>query len=261
MKTRILFSLKVFGVYISIIILSIINSCKESPTAPSEQVNGITGQIYGSDGKVLSGAKIYCLFYLYDVPIDNISHSILQKHTNVQDYQFELFQNFPNPFSNSFFLRFSLPEECVVELSIISKKTGITIYHQTNTLQYGFFQLYFKKIVDSLSLSNGLYHCRFKARGVSGKKYFDEKTLFVVSNSGASNAISDSSGKYIFDERDAFIGDTVSVMYNEQLAYTQILDRFLQLLIIKDGYVPQHISLELLPRTLLRHDIVLRQIP
>jgi hypothetical protein len=120
--------------------------------------------------------------------------------------------------------------------------------------------LYFPRIVDTLSLSNGLYTYHLSARGKTGKIYDAEKTLFVVSDSSVANAVSDSTGRYYFDGKDAFIGDSVTVMFGQNPGYGRLLDGSVMLLIIKDGYESQRISVDLLQGTILARDIVLRKI-
>jgi hypothetical protein len=257
-KSRKLELIKIFLCFFWIILLI---GCTDNSTEPEDQVEGIRGKVYDTDGKPVSGANIYCLFYLTYIPSDVTSLHNSHELSAVDSFPFQLFQTFPNPCSQSFYLRFSLPEECTTTITIYSKKTHRIVYQDTEIYPYGLFQFYFDKIVDSLHLTNGIYHYQLNANGKSGFNYQDDKSILVISDTGTSNYITDSQGNYVFNKDDAFIGDTVTVMNGDQISYTRILDKSVHLLVLKDGYQSKVVSFELLPGVLLQQDIILMSIP
>lgn len=240
---------------LSIIIL--LGRCNNNPISPTTKpIYGVGGKIYDTDGSLISDAKIFCLFFLNSIPI-NPTTIDLQKISNSMDFNFELFQNFPNPCSNSLYVRFSLPEKCSIEFTIINESDKKLLYKRSDTLQYGLFQLYFKNIVDSLDIKNGVYLYHLTAVSDSGKTYNSEKSFLVVNDSVNTNAVSDNKGSYFFNIQDAFIGDIVAVMNGDTFAYYQILDTNINLLIVKKGYKSTLINVQLLPEKILNRDIII----
>lgn len=236
--------------------------CKDSSTGPETQpVYGITGKVCNSDGIALEGVRFYCLYYLYDFPIDSSFKVSLNKGVKKTDYTFELYQSFPNPCAHSFYIRYSLPESCAVELTILSKKMGKVIYAQSESLSYGFYQNYFNNFVDNYGVTNGIYRYQLKARGSSGRIYEMEKELFIVSDGGTQNATTNFEGRYFFDGRDAFIGDSVAIMNGETLLYYQHLTNNVRLTVMKDGYQSTYFETELISSTILNVDVILSAKP
>jgi hypothetical protein len=151
------------------IVILIFTDCKDNSTGPETQpAYGITGKVYNTDGIALEGVKFYCLYYLYDFPIDPSLKVSLNKRVEKTDYTFELYQSFPNPCAHSFYIRYSLPEPCTVDLTILSKKTGNIIYTKSESLPYGFYQIYFNNFVDNYGVANGIYRYHIKGKGSSG---------------------------------------------------------------------------------------------
>jgi hypothetical protein len=234
--------------------------CVETPITPVTSRYGVSGKVYGTNGKIISDAKIYCTYFMPYIPTGQHFSNSITKLSGKTDFPFQLFQSFPNPCSHSFYLRFSLPEECTVVFTIRSKRSGQQVYQKEEKYPYGLFQIYFRNIVDTLQLYNGIYQYRLTAFGKSGNVYQDARSFLVTNNSGPSNSTSDSRGYYFFDVSDASIGDTIRVA-DESFSYTYpwILDEHIYLLVIKDGYEAKFIPVDLLPHSVLTQDIVLRK--
>lgn len=248
-----------FSIYLVVCsVIIAVGACNENPVAPTaNQHYGISGKIYDVDGNIISDAKIYCLYFLNTIPNNPTIATGIQKVSNTKDFGFELFQSFPNPCSNSFYVRFSLPAKCSVEFSILTDSNRSTLYKRSDTLQYGLYQLYFNNIVDSLDIKNGVYLYHLNAKSDSGEIYDSEKSFLVVNDSVKPNAISDKEGNYFFDLQDAFIGDTVTVMNGDLFGYYQILNSNVNLLIVKGGYDSRIVNVQLLPDKILNQDIII----
>lgn len=238
-----------------------LDSCTDLSTPSIDTTpKGLSGQILDTEGNPIDGAKIFCLYYLTHIPAEPVQTlKITFLSTQDGSFDFKLFQNFPNPFSNSSFLRFSLPQECTVFLRIRTKNSQASVYQYTDILPYGLYQRYLENLVDSLNLKNGVYRYSLQAQGVNGISYFSQKDLLIVSNLGSPNAISNDRGEYFFDYGQAFVGDSVMVTQNDTMdnTYTIILDNHINLLIEKETYILKIITVELYPDVLLNQDIVL----
>jgi hypothetical protein len=236
-------------------------SCSDLSAPPIDTTpKGLSGQIMDVEGNPIDEAKIFCLYYLTYIPAEPVQAlKINRSSTQDGSFDFRLFQNFPNPFSNSSFLRFSLPQECTVFLRIRTKNSATTVYQYTDILPYGLYQRYLENLVDSLNLKNCLYRYSLQAQGVNGTSYFSQKDLLIVSNLGSPNAISNDRGEYFFDYGQAFVGDSVMVTQNDIMdnMYKVILDNQVNLLIEKETYISKIITVELYPDVLVNQDIVL----
>jgi hypothetical protein len=243
-------------------LLVFLTGCKHNPAAPETQPSyGMAGKIYSANGTVITGAKVYCLYFLNDFPVDPPTQVTLGKQSETNDYPFELYESFPDPCAHSFFVRFSLPVQCSTDLSIISKRTGNVVYHQSESLIYGFYQRYFGGIVDSLGLTNGIYQCQLTAKGSSDTTYEGKNTFLVVSDGGTPNAVSSPNGDYFFDSRDAFIGDSVAVSPDGTVGLHEYIKSPVNLIVIKNGFKSKLVSIEVVSNIVLTVDIVLDPLP
>jgi hypothetical protein len=247
---------------IILVILLLGNGCYDSSTSPIAEggQTGLEGNIVDSTGNPIVRANIFCLYYLNYVPVSPVQLAKTDDFiNNITVFDFYLYQNFPNPFSSSSYIRFTLPQECEIELKIREKNTLKTIFQYHEVLPYGIYQLYLDNIVDSLNFRNGVHIYTLQAKGKDGKEYSSERALFIISNLGKPNATSNINGEYFFDYKQAFVGDSVVVNPDgsSNYSYTIILDNNINLLIEKEGYISKIVNIDLYPEILLRHDIVL----
>lgn len=168
-----------------------------------------------------------------------------------------MYQNFSNPFSQSTYLRFSLPRYCDIRLTIADRLDGSVKYVYTETLLPGLYQMYLHRLVDSLRLRNGPYSYTLWVNIGQGIHYQATRQMFVISDSGMPNSVSNVRGQYFFDYREAFIGDSVWYSYNGEDVYPYRLYNSVTLLVQRRGYVPRTFLVDIYPTILLRRDIVL----
>lgn len=240
------------------------NSCTEKSTIiePITERFGLTGRIIDTSGVPIQGAGVYCIFNEYSIPTEleeNIS--VLNKLNDKSDFDFELFNNFPNPFSNSTFIRFSIPEECIVKIKIKLKGSSSPVILYQETLAYGFYQYFADKAIERLNLLNGIYVYSLEAKGISGQNYNTEKEFFIVSDMGKPNSVSSSEGNYFLNYEHTFINDSVRVQYdaNDDFAYKKNIWSTINVLVEKDGYQSKMIQTELYPNVMISRDIVLER--
>jgi hypothetical protein len=252
-----------YFVLITILTLQIIFSCTDSGMDPKEKlVGGLTGIVYDSTGLPISDANIYCLYYLNYIPAEPIViSSLLSQNLGQDSLTFELMQNFPNPFSNSSFFRFSLPEDCSIEFSVSSETTKESWILYDDDYYYGLYQLFSPNLVDSLSLVNGLYTYSLKANATGGHIYEAKKKFLIVSDLGKPNAKTDRNGVYSFNHKYTFVGDTIYRTFQNPTPtlLPHILNNHLNFLVTKDGYEGKYIEADLFPDIILNYDIVLNK--
>jgi len=103
----------------------------------------------GFDGKDLTpGDPIE----LYTTSIEEIKLDLIPKH-------FELFQNYPNPFNPSTLIKYSVPENGFVKLSVynlVGEEVKLLISGQVDA---GFYEIEF----DATSLPSGIYFYKLQA--------------------------------------------------------------------------------------------------
>lgn len=253
---------KLYVTFISLLLLSIsyiFTFCTDGITGVEAIDSGLTGKVVDTFGNPINGVEVFCLYYSYQIPIN--PQGLLKNNSveKMNDLYFELLQNYPNPFSSSTYIRYSLPQKCQIELQIIHKKSNRKVYSYSEELEYGYYQQYLKSIVDSLNLKNGIYTFTIKATGEDGTKYESQKELVVISDIGKPNAETVENGEFIFDFEDAFVGDSIVINKydSEYYLYTEYLTSNVHLLFKKSGYQSEYITIELYSNVLLTHDIVM----
>ncbi|MBU2508689.1 MAG: hypothetical protein KJ799_18505 [Bacteroidetes bacterium] len=233
-------------------------SCNQDSFIVSvESGNGIRGVVRDTSGKALKDVKVFCLFYSYTIPVNLSISAVIERLSNREDFAFNLEQNFPNPFSNSTFLRFSLPTKAFVNLELIDKINNEIVYEFSDSLQAGYYQHYLRNIVDSLQLKNGAYLYTLNALVANDTNYSDTKELFIISNKSAPNSITNVHGQYEFNYNQIFEGDSVVVKFANNYTYTINLTNMVNILFEKEGYEPKIIPSTLYPNFVLDHDVVL----
>jgi len=81
--------------------------------------------------------------------------------------------------------------------------------------------------------------------------------MFVVSDKGNPNSLSDSKGQYRFDYNQIFNGDSVVKQYENGYNYKLYLTNTVNILFEKEGYFPKIIQKTLYPNFILDQDVVL----
>lgn len=223
--------------------------------------SGLKGHVFDTKGNPIRDVEIFCLYNnrYFPQPAQTLLKNTLLN--NKKDFNFELFQNYPNPFSSSTYIRYSLPQKCKVEIKITRKNNIKPIYSYSSDLPYGYYQHYLNSIVDSLKLENGLYVYNIKAIGEDNTEYNATKEMMVIASEGKGNASAKTTGdgEFNFDFEDAFIGDSVIVnIYDDYYsANVQYLTNTVNFVFVKPGYGNKYLTIELYPDFLLVNDIVL----
>lgn len=241
------------------LLASALCSCVQENVAPliEEPRYGLYGTVMDSSGRPLDSVRVFCLFSYWFPPEVKGSRFGLTRLSDIDTFSFRLYQNFPNPFSQSTYLRFSLPRYCDIRLTIADRLDGSVKYVYTETLLPGFYQMYLHRLVDSLRLRNGPYTYTLWVNIGQGIHYQATRQMFVISDSGMPNSVSNVRGQYFFDYREAFIGDSVWYSYNGEDVYPYRLYNSVTLLVQRRGYVRRTFLVDIYPTILLRRDIVL----
>jgi len=232
-------------------------SCADEILNPPEVNYGINGRIMDESGNPISGVKVYYLFNYSNIPNLPAPDKPINK-ADVDSFGYAFYQNFPNPVYNSSFIRYSLAADMDIELTVKENFTGTIKYTHSGFNFYGLYQHHFNEIVNSLQLENGSYTIAIKVSKNGTLKYEAAKKMFVISDIGKPNSISDRNGNYFFDYNKACIGDTLLYTSDGEYIYTNIIYNQVNLLFKKDGFLTETISTTLLPTILLNRDVILK---
>lgn len=240
-------------------------SCKsDTAVDPPPAQLGIKGVITDSAGVALSDVKICLTYYKNFFPADSsnssgISKTRLSKIGSINDYQFQLYQNYPNPVTDKTFFRFSIPSEGEVSFKILDKLSSGAVYSYSDNLVAGLYQME-RNLVDSLKLKNGIYRYTLTFRNKNGETFSDTKELLFLSGVSYPNITSDAAGKYFLPYSSIFAGDTVNVKPDEYTGSEYIMGNAIYLQFQKDGYYTIVIQTLLLKDILLEKNIIMRKI-
>ena len=242
---------------ILIVFLQLLLSCDSSTDPYLVLTSGVRGTVKDIQGKPIQDVQVYCLYYKYSLPIDLYKQNEQYKVVNTSDVKFELEQNFPNPFFNSTFVRYSLPSKSEIKLSITNPLDNKTVYKQEGTRNAGYYQFYLQNFVDSLNLSNGSYDVTLTAFSEKDTIYVDKKTLFIISDLGKPSSSTNLNGQYSFESAQTFEGD--SVLVREKGGYNDIyfLSNKVNLLFKKKGYNSKMLNVTIYEDVILENDVVL----
>lgn len=93
---------------------------------------------------------------------------------------------------------------------------------------------------------------------MAGAEYNASKEMFILSNPGYPNYITNENGYYTFNYKNAFVGDSVPVRFNEiSPGYKIILNSNITLLFKRNGYYPVYKNISLSPDTLVNMNITM----
>lgn len=247
------------GTLVIFLFLLLFNSCDEyGPLEPNQTRFGITGVVMDDKGNVLSDVKVYCLYNYTYLPV----YSMLPKHPEFfspDSFSHNLYQNFPNPVYNSSFLRYSLPEDMNVEVTLTEKISGKVVDSFSGFKNAGLYQHHFNEIVSQLQLRNGLYNIKLRTLKDGQVRYENEKRMIIVSDVGQPNVITNAKGEFLFDYKSAFVGDSVVATGDGSYSYIYILPDNINLLFTKEGYLPELLNVTIYPEILFNRDVILQR--
>jgi len=222
--------------------------------------SGLAGRVMNAAGRGLDSVRVYCLF-TWPSPADSSTTSGFVASAAERDtFAFELFQNLPNPFAQSTFIRFSLPRDCRIRITISDPIDLSTKYTRTGTYLQGFYQVPLLRIVDSLQLRNGRYVYRLEATSVDGLRYAASREMFVLSTTNVPAATTDISGYYQFDYARLEVPDTVMTTTDGYYLTPVPLTSDVYLVFSKNGYQQQLVETTLFPNLVIQRDVVLSEV-
>lgn len=244
-------------IFFSILII-VIFSCSDVVDPYDYQIkSGVKGVVRDTFGNELSDVAVFCLYYSPSIPYSNYDGASLLKIADTKNFEFNLEQNLPNPFSNSTFIRFSLPDTALVKINMVNKLSKKSVYQYSEELLPGYYQHFLEKIVDKFQLLNGIYNYELTALCNNGKYYSDNKTLLIISDRGSTNSRTGKDGEYSFDYRSCSDGDSVIIRPDDSYSYKLNLTNSVYLLFEKKGYYHKVIHFELYSNIILYHDVVM----
>jgi hypothetical protein len=241
---------------ISILIDLSISSCVGDITPPTELPFGLSGRVVDTSGVPLSNVQIYCLFNFSYAP-NSLSDISFRNKTKVDSFSYLLEQNYPNSVYNSTYIRFSLPSTNRVTISVIQKSTGIEMFNYTNDFDYGLYQYPLINFVTNHQLTNGRYDIYLRADQNGQIKYQANRPMFVISDSGKPNIVTNGSGSYVFNYNDACIGDTLFWTQSGFNIDTTYISNYVYLLFRKEGYYPETRQFDLFPGLTFSQDVIM----
>jgi photosystem II stability/assembly factor-like uncharacterized protein len=151
------------------------DDCKTWRSVYKGEVNGI----YSDEG---SPAYIYFSTY-YGVMrfLDTLSVTgIIEKEQNVIN-NFQLLQNFPNPFNPTTTIKYTLPTESKVDLIIYD-----IMGREVRTLVNGYNGIGYKEVIwdgknnEGQQVSSGIYFCRLKATSLKDLQAFEKSVKLML---------------------------------------------------------------------------------
>lgn len=244
-----------------LLLLLLTHSCEEpNINDPGLETKfGISGKVMDENGNNLDGVTVYCLFNNYYFPNDIFQSDVLECIAQSDSFAFNLFQNFPNPFYNSSFIRFSIPTASEIEFSIQEKISKKNVYTLTGNYQYGLYQVYLNGIVAEQQLENGNYSMTLKTIKNSNILNKAEKSIFIISDLGKPSCITRKDGIYFFSYKKALIGDTIIYAPNDFYTDTLFITKDINFFFRKNGYKDKIINAVLYPSLLINTDVVMEK--
>lgn len=248
-------------IIVVIISLLLSTACSDNPVTPiMEPVFGVQGSIIDKSGIPITDVRIYCLYDYNYIP-DFLNHIPVLLFSVDSVFENKLYQNIPNPVFNVTYIRFSLESKGFVKINLSYKGDTNIIYTYSDTLEYGLYQHYLGDLSRNEMIKNGIYTYTLECIFENGALFTESKELLLIGTENKPNGLSNEKGEYIFESREAFVGDTIiiSSMYNPDNLYESIIQSNTYLLFSKEGYVQRIINFEIYPDLLYTQDVILEK--
>lgn len=155
-----------FALVMMLVVSVFVFTCDDNSTEPEDQPLGIRGKITDQNGNALADVGVHLMFPLSgnEASIQTRSRSRFLFTAQVVPMQFALEQNFPNPFNPQTVIRFQVPEESQVTLSIYDISGNLIKKFIDGVLAPGFHAVQWDGTNDAGEyVSNGLYFYRMQA--------------------------------------------------------------------------------------------------
>lgn len=133
------------------------------------------------DHPITSGVNYYRLMQVDNDNIQQKSRELQVKFLNANAQDYTLMQNMPNPFSDSTYIRYYLPEESSVELEIFNDKIETIVELVDEVQPEGEHSVVFHARTENGKLPDGIYYYRIKAlpTGRESNDFVDVKKMVI----------------------------------------------------------------------------------
>jgi hypothetical protein len=147
---------------------------------PGQNTEGLSNYEF-KDHPSMNGVNFYRLVQIDNDNVLQRSKVIQVNYLDADAENYALMQNIPNPFSDSTYIRYYLPEDSRVEVEIYDDKIE-TICQIVNEYQEkGEHSVVFHNLTDDGRLQDGIYYYRLKAVPTSGSSdsFVDVKKMVI----------------------------------------------------------------------------------
>jgi flagellar hook assembly protein FlgD len=94
--------------------------------------------------------------------------------------KFELSQNYPNPFNPSTTIKFGIPENANVKLTIYNLLGQEVATLVNRDMSSGYYSIDWNAVAIGKQISSGIYFYNINAIGVSGNKFISTKKMILL---------------------------------------------------------------------------------
>lgn len=226
-------------------------TCSDNSTKPDDLSPGIYGTVKDANGGLASDVGVQLIFPLatYGEVMQSRSGPRVIFASQGLPVEYQLEQNFPNPFNPSTIIGFSLPEDNRVTLSIYDMNGKLTKKRIDENLRAGMFRVVWDGTNDAgANVTNGLYTYRLQAGDFEAEKTMLLDMLDPASirqHNSLPLATSDENGEFQLSYSQIPFG---RIVYITDETGPEVLGQFtistVSLVLLKEGYQPLVQSLE-----------------
>ena len=128
-----------------------------------------------SDNEVADMSVAYTLYQTSDQSVKGMYNVLTDLPADIPD-QFQVMQNFPNPFNPTTEIRYQLPEQAEVRIRVYDILGRLVFTIAEQQVEAGFYQVNW----DASRFASGVYLYVIQARGASGQTYMQTKKMTLI---------------------------------------------------------------------------------